>query len=176
MGNKNGGEKAVSKPCKWLAKKNKNKIDSVCAKTDSHSGYGPAKDVCKVTCGTCPTAAPTRSPTENPTGSLTEPVTASPTKVATKAPTKLPTPATSQPTSAPVGQVCCSQFFNVCKDNPWCQESEENCTTCNGVFLPNLPLQCIPRFGMCGGNEDGCCYPSTCVATDGGGQCMYYPE
>jgi len=76
-----------------------------------------------------------------------------------------------QPTKSPTsGTVCCSQFFNVCKPNPFCQESESNCKTCNGVFLPNLPLQCTPRYGMCTSNDE-CCYPSTCD----GGQCMYYP-
>merc|ERR1711862_296608 len=52
-----------------------------------------------------------------------------------------------QPTKPPTsGTVCCSQFFNVCK-------------TSNGVFLPNLPLQCTPRYGMCTSNDE-CCYPS----------------
>merc|ERR1711902_284878 len=35
-------EKPIYKSCKWLANK-------------SHKGIGPAKDICKVLCGTCPT-------------------------------------------------------------------------------------------------------------------------
>ena len=171
---KNGSP--LYKTCGWLAGKSTKKIGNICrGKTDSHNGIGPAKDICKATCGACPTGVPTPIPTKSPTKT---PTTSSPTKSPTKAPSKSPTSVTSDPTSSPIsGPVCCSQFFNVCKDNPWCQESEDNCTTCNGVFLPNLPLQCIPRFGMCTGSEDGCCYPSTCVFGETGtsGQCMYYP-
>ena len=149
------------KTCGWLAGKTADSINRICTtKTDSYNGIGPAKDICKAICGNCPTVAPTKTPTKSPTKA---PTTSAPTKSPTKAPVDGPT--------------CCSQFFNVCKDNPWCQESEENCTTCNGVFLPNLPLQCIPRFGMCTGNEDACCYPSKCVYGETGtaGQCMYSP-
>jgi len=157
------------KTCEWLASKPDDKITKTCEKkTDWYDGIGPAKEVCKETCQTCPTASPTMRPTISPTSS--------PNKVPTKAPTKAQS---SAPTRAPhpTEDVCCSQFFDVCKDNPWCQESEENCVTCNGVFLPNLPLTCTPRFGMCSSDEE-CCYPSTCVVgLNGGtaGQCMYYP-
>merc|ERR1711937_169258 len=95
------------------------------------------------------------------TESFTESPTESPTLTPNKPPSKSPTRAPH-----PAQDVCCSIFFNVRKDNPWCQESEENCATCNGVFLPSLPLQCIPRFDICTDNEDGCCYPSTCVKTN----------
>lgn len=88
----------------------------------------------------------------------------------TPSPIAPPTPV-KQPTKSPVSEeVCCSQFFDVCKPNPFCQESESNCKTCNGVFLPGLPKQCTPRYGMCNSNDE-CCYPSTCDK----GQCMYYP-
>ena len=175
---KNGSPKF--KTCRWLAKKKQHKINRLCTKkTKSKMGIGPPKDICKAICGTCPTSSPTQLPTKAPSRTPTEPITSSPVKSPTKAPSKKPTSVTNKPTSSPVsGSVCCSQFFNVCKDNPWCQESEENCTTCNGVFLPNLPLQCIPRFGMCTDNEDGCCYPSTCVSGNSGTakQCMYSPK
>merc|ERR1711966_1852 len=46
--------RVLIKKCKWLMKKSADKIDQVCRKrTDSHGAYGPAKDVCKATCGTC---------------------------------------------------------------------------------------------------------------------------
>merc|ERR1712113_360165 len=153
-------------------KKNESKRKQICKKfTDSYGNFKPAKEVCKVACDTCESRSPTTRPTETPT---TRPTT-SPT---TSAPI---TPGTGQPTQAPVsGDVCCSQFFDVCKPNPWCQESVENCTTCNGVFLPGLPKGpdvCTPRFGMCSEDEDKCCYPSKCVAGNGGaGQCMYSPN
>merc|ERR1712156_1217419 len=164
---KNNGKPAF-KTCQWLANKNEGKIDKLCTtKTDSHGDTGPPGDVCKVTCGKCPTSSPTKAKTPSPTKSPTEPVTGAPTKAPTKAPTSSPTEGDDR---------CCSQFFDVCKPNPWCQESESNCKTCNGVFLTNLPKQCIPRFGMCSGNEDGCCYPSTCTsANDNSKQCMYSP-
>ena len=122
-------------------------------------------------CDTCESRSPTTRPTVTPT---TRP-TASPT---TSAPI---TSGTGQPTQAPVsGEVCCSQFFNVCKPNPWCHKSTENCITCNGVFLwgfPKGPDVCIPRFGMSSGDEDKCFYPSKCVKSNGGaGQCMYSPN
>jgi len=268
MKGKKQKKKPVYKNCKWLAKKPQKKIAKICKKnTDSYNGIGPARDICKVLCDTCPTASPIQTP---PTGSPTKQMTATPTKSPTntgvacctidfkncsptvvgwcseskdncegpcnkwwlpngardgcvaryescstdsdccspgvctsdsgggkrcKAPAGKPaspvappptTPApiapapVKEPTKSPVsGPTCCSQFFNVCKDVPWCQESESNCKTCNGVFLPNLPLQCTPRFGMCTPGNDDCCYPSTCVSgTTGGGsdgQCMYYP-
>jgi len=272
MKGKKNKKKPVYKNCKWLAKKPQKKIKKICKKnTDSYNGIGPAKEICKVLCDTCPTASPIQTP---PTTSPTKQITATPTKSPTnsgvgcctidfkncsptvvgwcseskdncegpcnkwwlpngardgcvaryescstdsdccspgvctsdsgggkrcKAPAGTPSspvappptapiapPPTAppapvkQPTESPVsGPTCCSQFFNVCKDVPWCQESESNCKTCNGVFLPNLPLQCTPRFGMCNPDNDDCCYPSTCVTgTNGGsgdGQCMYYP-
>ena len=159
----------IYKTCEWLASKPDDKISRICEKkTDSYDGTGPAREVCKEMCQTCPSASPTMRPTVSPTSS--------PNVQPTKAPTTAPSPA---PTKAPhpAQDVCCSQFFDVCKDNPWCQESEENCTTCNGVFLPNLPLTCTPRFGMCSTDAE-CCYPSTCVTGLNGstaGQCMYYP-
>lgn len=171
----------VFKTCGFLADSEEKKINNHCTKkTDSHDGVGPAGEVCKELCGYCPSSSPTDRPTKSPTATPTEKVTAPPT---TKAPTKAPTVSTEEPTASPTGEVCCSQFFDICKDNPWCQESVENCITCNGVFLPDLPKTCIPRFGMCSlsdGDNGGCCYPSTCVSgTTGGdstqGQCMYYP-
>jgi len=47
-------QKPMYKSCKWLAKKSQQKIGIICGKnTDSHNGFGPAKDICKVLCGTC---------------------------------------------------------------------------------------------------------------------------
>jgi len=181
---KTDGTTPVYKTCKSLAnllsKGKFDRVNAICTKkVDSYNGVGPAREVCKEACGLCPTDGPTGSPT---TATPTKTVTSSPT---TKMPTKAPTVPSEEPTPPPVGDVCCSQFFDVCKPNPWCHDSEENCKTCNGVFLPDLyygePKDCIPRYGMCnvgGANNGGCCYPSECVsgtAGDGQGQCMYYP-
>lgn len=166
--------------CEWLRTERKAKQNRICRKfTDSspNGNIGPAKDVCREICGTCPTSNPTQRPTESPTGSPSKKNTLAPNKSPSKGPTKTPTSSTSHPSKSPVSSdACCSQFFNICKDNPWCQDSEENCTTCNGVFLSNLPLQCIPRYGMCTNDENGCCYPSTCISGNGTSkQCMYSP-
>merc|ERR1711982_271989 len=55
-----------------------------------------------------------------PAGTPSSPVAPPPTTpIAPPAPVK-------QPTESPVsGPTCCSQFFNVCKDVPWCQESDQ---------------------------------------------------
>ena len=160
--NKGDVNAPVYKDCEWLSTRTPDKIEKLCTKkTASHNGYGPPKDICPVTCGTCPTGS--KRPTASPA----------------KTPTKTPTvTGTNAPTLSPVGgDACCSQFFDVCKPNPWCQESVSNCATCNGVFLSGLPKQCIPRFGMCTDDEDGCCHPATCVSGNGGTskQCMYSP-
>ncbi len=175
---KNNGKNSFKK-CEWL--RTKTKAKKICKKfTDSSPDgeIGPAKDVCREICGTCPTSNPTQTPTKSPTGSPSKKRTSAPNESPSKGPSKTPTSSTSHPSKSPVSSdACCSQFFNICKDNPWCQQSEENCTTCNGVFLSNLPLQCIPRFGMCTDDENGCCYPSTCISGNGGTskQCMYSP-
>jgi len=54
---KGKNKKPIYKKCKWLAKKSQQKIGKICGKnTKSYDGTGPAKDVCKESCGTCPTA------------------------------------------------------------------------------------------------------------------------
>merc|ERR1711862_244862 len=48
-------QKPINKTCKWLGKKSQKSIDKICKKNnDSHDGIGPAKEICKVLCGTCP--------------------------------------------------------------------------------------------------------------------------
>merc|ERR1711862_543486 len=57
----------------FLKMKGKNKKN-----TGSHNGIGPAKDICKVSCGTCPKASPTKTPaqpTAVPTASPVQPGT-----------------------------------------------------------------------------------------------------
>merc|ERR1711862_331712 len=45
--------------------------EKICKKnTGFHNGIGPAKDICKVSCGTCPKASPTKTPAQ-PTAVLT---------------------------------------------------------------------------------------------------------
>jgi len=48
---KNGVES--SKACKWLARRSDRRINEICGETRSGE-FGPAQDICKVTCGTCP--------------------------------------------------------------------------------------------------------------------------
>jgi len=52
---KGKNKKPIYKKCKWLAKKSQQKIGQICGKNvESYNGTGPAKDTCKVLCGTCP--------------------------------------------------------------------------------------------------------------------------
>jgi len=52
---KGKNKKPVYKKCSWLGKKSKQSISKICGKkVDSYNGTGPAKDTCKVLCGTCP--------------------------------------------------------------------------------------------------------------------------
>jgi len=52
---KGKNKKPVYQKCKWLAKKPAKKIKKICKKSKSYDGTGPAKEVCKELCGTCPT-------------------------------------------------------------------------------------------------------------------------
>jgi len=45
--------RAIIQKCEWLYKKSKTEIAAACAVTSSHGNFGPARDVCPVTCGTC---------------------------------------------------------------------------------------------------------------------------
>jgi hypothetical protein len=47
---RNGIEKPVKKSCKWLTMKNTNRIQALCSKTKRKFGFGPAKEVCPITC------------------------------------------------------------------------------------------------------------------------------
>jgi len=49
---KNG--KVVNKNCIWLAKKNVDEIENICAMMEAEGPKGLAKDVCQATCETCP--------------------------------------------------------------------------------------------------------------------------
>merc|ERR1711982_17356 len=96
--------------------------------TDSYKGTGPAKDICKVLCDTCPTASPIQTP---PTGSPTNKVTATPTK---------------SPTDAGVG--CCTIDFKNCSPTVvgWCSESKDNCEgpCINGGYPMELGMDVLP--------------------------------
>jgi len=60
---KGKNKKPIYKKCSWLAKKSQQKISKICGKSiESDNGTGPAKDICKVLCGTCPTASFTTIP------------------------------------------------------------------------------------------------------------------
>jgi hypothetical protein len=47
---KDGTIKAVTRTCKWLQNKPDWKKAKICKKFRSYDGFGPAKDICKVTC------------------------------------------------------------------------------------------------------------------------------
>ena len=47
---KDGTIKAVTRTCKWLQNKPDWKKAKICKKRRSYEGFGPAKDICKVTC------------------------------------------------------------------------------------------------------------------------------
>merc|ERR1711862_390719 len=122
------------------------KIGKICKKnTDSHGDIGPARDICKVLCDTCPTASPIQTP---PTGSPTNKVTATPTK---------------SPTDAGVG--CCIIDFKNCSPTVvgWCSESKDNCEgPCNKWWLPNGARDgCAARYASCSTDSD-CCSPGVC--------------
>merc|ERR1711953_669988 len=60
----------VFKSCQWLA--DSTNTERLCSKkTESHGTYGPPGEVCKATCGSCPTSSPTLAPTKAPTKSPT---------------------------------------------------------------------------------------------------------
>lgn len=46
--------KFKNKRCNWLAKKDVDEIEDICAMTEPEGSRGLAKDVCQVTCETCP--------------------------------------------------------------------------------------------------------------------------
>merc|ERR1712095_183369 len=144
-------KKPVYKNCKWLAKKPQKKIGKICKKnTDSYNDIGPARDICKVLCDTCPTASPIQTP---PTGNPTKQVTATPTK---------------SPTNAGVG--CCTIDFKNCSPTVvgWCSESKDNCEgPCNKWWLPNGAKDgCIARYESCSTDSD-CCSPGVCTSDSG---------
>jgi len=168
---KNG--EPLFKTCDWLSTRTDSKRNNVCTKkTDSYNGIGPAKEVCKVECGTCSTnqpstfpssAAPTlqKSPTVAPSTS-TETPTFAPTYVPTHAPTHAPTkfPTTSS-------DACCSNDYKNCMNSPWCDESSTNCQQCGGILITGAPLQCVAKWAECTNDTDGCCAPSTCQGNGG---------
>jgi len=43
----------ITKPCKWLSKGKKKRKKRACKKEDRNEGFGPAKEVCPVTCDSC---------------------------------------------------------------------------------------------------------------------------
>ena len=76
-------------------------------------------------------------------------------------PTKHPTPQPTQGSGS-----CCSHNWRECVD--WCGISKDQCENCGDrqIWLENGPLpteQCIPRWGNCHENKNGCCSPGTCV-------------
>merc|ERR1712157_180156 len=99
MKGKKDKKKPVYKNCKWLAKKPQKKIKKICKKkTDSYNGIGPARDICKVLCDTCPTGSPIQTPP--------------PTKQITATPTKSPpiaSPTSPPPTAPTSGALSCTE-------------------------------------------------------------------
>jgi len=109
------------------------------------------------------TNSPTSTPTEDPT---TVPTTTSPTRTPTEDPTMSPTTPSSTP--------CCSNDFQTCNlsDSAWCNESLSNCQQCGGIFITGAPLDCLPKWGECTNDINGCCAPASCQGNGGYRQCL----
>mmetsp|Transcript_12478 Transcript_12478/g.19741 ORF Transcript_12478/g.19741 Transcript_12478/m.19741 type:complete len:406 (-) Transcript_12478:252-1469(-) len=79
-------------------------------------------------------------------------------------------PATTKPpptTSDPPGDHCCSWNYASCGGNAWCNESEVNCDTCGGKVWMEPNPNCIPIYGECTGDRQGCCNPLGNVRCNG---------
>lgn len=161
----------VFKTCDWLSTRSDDKRENTCeGKTDSFDGVGPAKEVCKVACGTCNTSQPSASPSIQPSYVPTS--SKSPT-ISPSSSTELPTSSTESPTHAPSkapsassGQ-CCSNNYRTCMGSNWCDESSTNCQQCGGTLITGAPLQCIAKWDECTNDNDGCCAPATCQGYGG---------
>jgi len=56
----------IFKTCDWLSTRTEKKRKNTCEKkTDSYDGVGPAREVCKVACGTCDTYEPSTKPSSS---------------------------------------------------------------------------------------------------------------
>jgi len=120
-------QKPINKTCKWLGKKSQESIDKICKKNnDSHNGIGPAKEICKVLCGTCPTFNPTKAPVQ-------------PTVQPTTAPTKSPVQSGICPSgySGLIATSDCKGFYN-CSNGSL---TVENPTLCQDGLLFSNKLQ-----------------------------------
>jgi len=122
--------KPMYKSCKWLGKKTQKTIGKICGKnTDSNNDIGPAKDICKLLCGTCPTASPTETPVQ-PT-----PPPVQPTTVPTESPIQ---PGTCQSGySGLIATSDCKGFYH-CLDGSLINEDP---TYCQDGLLFNFDLQ-----------------------------------
>jgi len=65
---KNNGEKPVKKTCEWLREKSPGKRRKLCERTHSFKKFGPAKEVCPLTCEIClaPSFMPSIAPSVDP--------------------------------------------------------------------------------------------------------------
>ena len=158
-------DKPVYKTCAFLAEKDMDRIKGICTKnTDSYDGVGPAMEVCKETCGLCPTESPSESPSYAPT--------AAPTETASDAPSISPT---ETPSNAPTLSACCSQDYKTCGGDAipdWCELSEQNCNDCGGIIIIPPKEDCIAKWGVCTNNVNGCCKPGVCDGNEFWKQCL----
>lgn len=82
-------------------------------------------------------------------------------------------PATTTPSSS---SFCCSWDYASCEDDDWCNGSETNCMgDCDGRMYMKPTNTCIPLWGDCTDNRNGCCNPLgtvRCKGNSGYRQCL----
>jgi len=82
-----------------------------------------------------------------------------------------PTPEPPSPTPPTGTSKCCSETFDGCMNDVWCNASAANCGSCNAVWMiPNS--NCLARYAECT-NNNNCCAPATCRGGDWYKQCIF---
>mmetsp|Transcript_28535 Transcript_28535/g.61323 ORF Transcript_28535/g.61323 Transcript_28535/m.61323 type:complete len:465 (-) Transcript_28535:226-1620(-) len=115
---------------------------------------------------TTPPATTQPPPSTTTTSATTQPPpTTTETSTTVTTTTTSTTPAT---TSKPSGDNCCSWNYASCGDDAWCNESEANCDDCGGKAWMEPNPNCIPLYGECTGDRQGCCNPLGNLRCNGG--------
>lgn len=114
----------------------------------------------------------TTTPQTTTTSTTTTPQTTTTSTTTTTTTTTVP-PATTTPSSS---SFCCSWDYASCEDNDWCNASEENCMgSCGGRMYMKPTNTCVPLWGDCTENRNGCCNPLgtvRCKGNSGYRQCL----
>ncbi len=151
----------VFKSCRWLSKlKSNKKRENICSKKTSWDGQGPAKIVCPQSCDTCPTSSPSSEHSFTPS------------QVPTEDPSQEPSN-TQEPSARPVSdEGCCSFNYKTCDQSEFCNESESNCSQCNGLWIYGAPRDCLAKYSACTNDRNRCCSPAKCVGDNNYSQCV----